>query len=64
MSFSVRGSGHIAIRKYGTGIIVETDLPGGNRTKFRPFAIASGDAEVIKNVYEHRHYDALHMREG
>jgi len=41
---------------------VEIELPDGNKIRFRPFA--EGDAEVIKDVYEHRHYDALHIEKG
>lgn len=37
-------------------------LPDGNVIQFRPFAL--GDSEMIKDVYQHKHYDFLDLKKG
>jgi hypothetical protein len=41
---------------------LEVNLPDGNAIRFRPFS--EGDAEIIKDVYLHGHYDFLDLKSG
>jgi FkbM family methyltransferase len=41
---------------------LDARLPDGNMIHFRPFA--EGDAEMIKDVYLHKHYDFLDSKAG
>lgn len=41
---------------------LDAQLPDGNMLHFRPFA--EGDAEMIKDVYLHQHYDFLDPKAG
>jgi len=43
-------------------IAVEARLPDGNVIRFRPFA--GGDAEMVKDVYFHKHYHPLDLKAG
>ncbi|MCX8206835.1 MAG: FkbM family methyltransferase [Methanothrix sp.] len=43
-------------------IVLDAELPGGTLIRFRPFS--EGDADMIRDVYQHRHYDLLEIRPG
>ncbi len=43
-------------------ILLDAELPDGGRIIFRPFS--EGDADMIRDVYLHGHYDALELKQG
>lgn len=43
-------------------IVLAAELPDGALIRFRPFS--EGDADMIRDVYQHRHYDLLDIRSG
>lgn len=43
-------------------IVLDAELPDGTQIRFRPFS--EGDADMIRDVYQHRHYDLLEIRPG
>ncbi|HOK57823.1 MAG TPA: FkbM family methyltransferase [Methanothrix sp.] len=43
-------------------LVLAAELPDGVLIRFRPFS--EGDADMIRDVYQHRHYDLLDIRPG
>jgi FkbM family methyltransferase len=43
-------------------LVLGAELPDGVLIRFRPFS--EGDADMIRDVYQHRHYDLLDIRPG
>lgn len=43
-------------------LVLGAELPDGTLIRFRPFS--EGDADMIRDVYQHRHYDLLDIRPG